>query len=174
MGMTLLWGALSHGTFTQNGSCLALTFFVIYLRKLSFPFYKCIIIIWYHYHIGYTLPTDHLIQDEIPTWVCCIGFTATSNCFHTILNINEARKLGWNSISIQNFNFEWNWHSNAANSSWNFILNQIICRESVGPIVIYCHSHNQHPLSLMKIFSKTHHTIYFKSMFYTWIMQDKC
>ncbi len=21
----------------------------------------------------YTLPTDHLIQDEIPTWVCCIG-----------------------------------------------------------------------------------------------------
>ncbi len=40
-------------------------------------------------------------------------------------------ELSWNSISIQNFHFELNWHSNAANSSWNFILNQMICRESV-------------------------------------------
>ena len=41
-------------------------------------------------------------------------------------------ELSWNFISIQNFNLELNWHSNAANSSWNFILNQMIRRESAS------------------------------------------
>ncbi len=40
--------------------------------------------------------------------------------------------LSWNFTSIQNYNFELNWQSNAANSSWNSILNQMISRESVG------------------------------------------
>ncbi len=34
--------------------------------------------------IDYTLPTDHLIQDEIPTWVCCIGLSIQLKT--TILN----------------------------------------------------------------------------------------
>ncbi len=35
----------------------------------------------------YTLPTDHLIQNEIPTWVCCIGLSIQLKII--ILNLGE-------------------------------------------------------------------------------------
>ncbi len=38
---------------------------------------------------------------------------------------NYYLELSWNLTSIQNYNFELNWQFNAANSSWNFILNQM-------------------------------------------------
>ncbi len=66
----------------------------------------------------HTLKTDFLFEngDPIP------GFPFS----------NKNRMLNENFNSIQNCSFELNWKSNAANSSWNFILNQMICRESVG------------------------------------------
>ncbi len=48
----------------------------------------------------------------------------------------------WNFNSIQNCSFELNCQSNAANSSWNFILNQMIRREIVSLYVMFSHMNN--------------------------------
>ncbi len=48
---------------------------------------------WQISRFTFTLPTDHLIQDEIQTCVCCIGLSST-----------------------QNYNFELRWNFNSFNS----------------------------------------------------------
>ena len=55
---------------------------------------------------------------------------------HWIVNStrNYNFELRWNFNSIQNYSFELNCQSNAANSSWIFILNQMIRRESVSQV----------------------------------------
>ena len=78
---------------------------------------------------------DHLIQNEIPNWVCCIGLSIQLK----IIILNWSERGSWN--SIQNCSFELSCQSNAANSSWNLILNQLIRWESVCPLS-FIHSLN--------------------------------
>ncbi len=67
---------------------------------------------------SHTLPTDHL--------------NTNLSLLHWIDNSTQKYSfdLSWNFTFIQNYNFELNWQCNAANSSWNSIVNQMISWES--------------------------------------------
>ncbi len=94
--------------------------------------FDLVVLVCHNWYIGwYTLPRDHLIQDEIPTWVCSIGLTITQNYnFELSWNFISIHLQFWVELTIQCSKLKLEFHFESNDSSGECSIDRYLQRKS--------------------------------------------